>query len=57
MGHASALGRGAMLERQLGPAREDWGRANPFSIFCFILFSFEFNFKHKFADYVNAQLE
>ena len=28
-----------------------------FSIFYFMLFCFEFNFKHKFADYVNAQLE
>jgi hypothetical protein len=28
-----------------------------FSIFYFILFSFEFNFKHKFVEYVNAQLE
>jgi hypothetical protein len=28
-----------------------------FSIFYFMLLSFEFNFKHKFANYVNAQLE
>jgi hypothetical protein len=45
----------------LGLAGEDWGRAGflfslfLFSIVYFILFSFEFKFKHKFVDYENAQ--
>jgi hypothetical protein len=47
-----------------GPAERRDGRDGPFyfslfpalvSIFYFMLFSFEFKFKHKFADYVNAQ--
>jgi hypothetical protein len=42
--------------RHVGPAMEDWGRVG-FSIFYFILFSFEFKFKHKFVDYENAQLK
>jgi hypothetical protein len=46
----------AVRERHVGPAVDDWGRVG-FSIFYFILFSFEFKFKHKFVDYENAQLK
>jgi hypothetical protein len=46
----------AARERHVGPDMEDWERAD-FSIFYFILFSFEFKFKHKFVDYENAQLK
>jgi hypothetical protein len=61
-----ALGRDAGEGNQVGRPREEKEGMGPFiflyflllfSIFYFMLFSFELKFEHKFADYVNAQPE